>query len=217
MLNRHAFYSLMGAARDEKKRPLGGTVAIIDIDNLKPLNDTFGHAAGDVAIRAVAKAVRSIIRAEDLLFRWGGDEFLVILPHVDYAEATERLEKLDNLLMRITCRGRHRWRSPCLWGLPTSRRASVSSRPSKTRIEDVCPQDAEEDHGEQHRQASHRDVGTSRWCGRHAHAAAWACGLAAIFMATPKRGHASNTTTPGRSLLALDFTCSRGYIRGGDA
>src|SRR5205085_8494576 len=105
VLNRHAFYSLMGAARNEKKRPLGGSVAVIDIDNLKPMNDTYGHGAGDAAIRSVAKAVRSIIRAEDLLFRWGGDEFLVILPHVDPEESRSRLHKLDNLLKRVTVPG----------------------------------------------------------------------------------------------------------------
>jgi len=105
VLNRHAFYSLLGPSREGNKRPPGGTVAVVDIDNLKPMNDTYGHQAGDVAIRAVAKGIRSIIRAEDLLFRWGGDEFLVILPHVDSAEARERLGKLDNLLSRVVLPG----------------------------------------------------------------------------------------------------------------
>ncbi len=49
------------------------------MDNLKAINDGLGHTAGDKAIREVAGAIRSVIRADDLLFRWGGDEFLVVL------------------------------------------------------------------------------------------------------------------------------------------
>jgi diguanylate cyclase (GGDEF)-like protein len=100
VLNRHAFYSLVSAKRDGDDKPLGGSVAVLDIDNLKPLNDTYGHQAGDAAIRTVAKAIRSVIRAEDLLFRWGGDEFLVLLPHVNQEEARWRFEKLGDLLKK---------------------------------------------------------------------------------------------------------------------
>lgn len=105
VLNRHAFYSLVGAKRDEAKKPLGGSVAVIDIDNLKPLNDKYGHQAGDGAIRAVAKAIRSVVRAEDLLFRWGGDEFMVILPHVNLEESRWRFQKLDDVLKKTPLPG----------------------------------------------------------------------------------------------------------------
>jgi diguanylate cyclase (GGDEF)-like protein len=98
VLNRHAFYSIVDGKRGGQQKPLGGTVAVLDLDNLKPLNDKYGHPTGDAAIRAVAKAIRSVIRAEDLLFRWGGDEFLVILPHVNLEEARWRFQKLDDLL-----------------------------------------------------------------------------------------------------------------------
>ena len=43
---------------------------MLDIDNLKPINDTWGHTVGDKAIRAVARAMRSLVRADDMLFRW---------------------------------------------------------------------------------------------------------------------------------------------------
>ncbi len=105
VLNRHAFYSLVGASRDEAKKPLGGSVAVVDIDNLKPLNDQHGHVAGDAVIRAVAKAIRSVIRAEDLLFRWGGDEFMVILPHVNLEESRWRFQKLDDVLQKTPLPG----------------------------------------------------------------------------------------------------------------
>ena len=67
-------------------RELAGTAVIADIDNLKSINDQFGHAAGDAAIRAVATAIRSLIRADDLLFRWGGDEFLLVLEHLRHPQ-----------------------------------------------------------------------------------------------------------------------------------
>lgn len=105
VLNRHAFYSMVGSRRDEAKQPLGGSVAVIDIDRLKPLNDQYGHPAGDSAIRAVAKAIRSVIRAEDLLFRWGGDEFMVILPHVSIEESRWRFQKLDEVLLKTPLTG----------------------------------------------------------------------------------------------------------------
>lgn len=105
VLNRHAFYSMVGSKRDDDSRPLGGSVAVIDIDNLKPLNDKYGHQAGDAAIRSVAKAIRSVVRAEDLLFRWGGDEFMVILPHVTIEESRWRFDKLNMLLAKTTLPG----------------------------------------------------------------------------------------------------------------
>ena len=56
-------------------------------------------------IRAVAKAIRSVIRAEDLLFRWGGDEFMVILPHVNLEESRWRFQKLDDVLQKTPLPG----------------------------------------------------------------------------------------------------------------
>jgi diguanylate cyclase (GGDEF)-like protein len=55
-------------------------VLMIDVDNFKPLNDTLGHAAGDDLLRAIGQLIRSAIRGEDVGFRVGGDEFVVLLP-----------------------------------------------------------------------------------------------------------------------------------------
>ena len=73
-------------------------MAVIDIDNLKPINDTLGHSVGDKAIRAVARAVRSLIRADDMLFRWGGDEFLVLMFKLHEEEASRRMTSLNHIL-----------------------------------------------------------------------------------------------------------------------
>jgi diguanylate cyclase (GGDEF)-like protein len=93
-LNRHAFYSVV-------QGELSGTAVIADIDNLKSVNDQFGHYAGDAAIRAVASAIRSCIRADDLLFRWGGDEFLILLLGVTESGARARLAGVNERLRDV--------------------------------------------------------------------------------------------------------------------
>jgi diguanylate cyclase (GGDEF)-like protein len=86
LLNRRSFVQRLDAevARSRRyERPLA--LVIFDLDELKIVNDTQGHAAGDAALKCVASALRSTIRSGDNGFRIGGDEFAVILP-----EATER-------------------------------------------------------------------------------------------------------------------------------
>jgi diguanylate cyclase (GGDEF)-like protein len=97
-LNRHAFHSLLRSPEAGQDAVTSGSVAVLDIDNLKPINDTMGHSAGDKAIRAVATATRSLVRADDMLFRWGGDEFLVLMFKLPQPEASRRMEKLNKVL-----------------------------------------------------------------------------------------------------------------------
>jgi len=97
-LNRHAFHSLLSRGAAHSDSEVDGCVAVIDIDSLKPINDTLGHSVGDKAIRAVARAVRSLIRADDMLFRWGGDEFLVLMFKLHHEEASRRMHSLNEIL-----------------------------------------------------------------------------------------------------------------------
>jgi diguanylate cyclase (GGDEF)-like protein len=97
-LNRHAFHSLLRRPENGEETRTSGSVAVIDIDNLKTINDTFGHTVGDKAIRAVARAMRSLVRADDMLFRWGGDEFLVLMFNLSQAETWRRMDKLNEIL-----------------------------------------------------------------------------------------------------------------------
>jgi diguanylate cyclase (GGDEF)-like protein len=105
-LNRHAFYSMQRGDEIAMDGALSGVVVMIDVDNLKRINDEIGHVAGDAVIRATANAVRTLIRADDLLFRWGGDEFVAIVPNMPIDAVRQRLEPLDDgIQARISASG----------------------------------------------------------------------------------------------------------------
>jgi diguanylate cyclase (GGDEF)-like protein len=94
-LNRHAFEEFTAAPPGDAP-PLSGMVALLDLDNLKPINDTLGHTAGDQTIQLVAQTIRSVIRPDDLLFRWGGDEFLILwIGALKESDAEMRLDRLN--------------------------------------------------------------------------------------------------------------------------
>lgn len=82
---------------DRYDRPLA--VAFIDIDHFKAVNDTYGHEAGDVVLRGVAATLRTSIRSTDTLGRYGGEEFMVILPETDSVAAAAIAEKLRQLIL----------------------------------------------------------------------------------------------------------------------
>jgi diguanylate cyclase (GGDEF)-like protein len=97
-LNRRAFVEGVGLSEAHAS---GGSVVALDLDNLKLVNDSFGHAAGDKLLRRLAEVVRSIVRPSDTLYRWGGDEFLLVLPGAHTADVQPRVEEVitqSNLL-----------------------------------------------------------------------------------------------------------------------
>jgi two-component system, cell cycle response regulator len=67
------------------KRPF--SLAVADMDGLKPINDNYGHAAGDQALRSFAKCMKQSFRETDILIRYGGDEFVVLFPESDEKDA----------------------------------------------------------------------------------------------------------------------------------
>jgi diguanylate cyclase (GGDEF)-like protein len=98
--NRHAFYGFV-RKQGESDTLSSGCVGFFDIDDLKAINDCFGHPAGDMVIRAVVRSIREIIRAEDLIYRWGGDEFFVIMVGMDAEMAEDRMTRLESLLQHV--------------------------------------------------------------------------------------------------------------------
>jgi diguanylate cyclase (GGDEF)-like protein len=74
------------------------SVLFIDIDSFKHINDAFGYEAGDEVLRAVADRLRATIRTEDVLGRWGGEEFVVILPATDLAGGVTSAERLRDAI-----------------------------------------------------------------------------------------------------------------------
>jgi diguanylate cyclase (GGDEF) domain len=71
---------------------------LFDLDNFKEVNDNYGHAAGDTVLKEVARVVRGLVRSPDLLGRWGGEEFLVVAPQTDLAQARVLAERLRHAL-----------------------------------------------------------------------------------------------------------------------
>jgi len=78
-----------------ESRPLA--LLMIDVDNFKELNDTLGHAAGDQLLRSLGQIIHSTIRDGDAAFRWGGDEFVIVLPGANTAAARAVAERMQSL------------------------------------------------------------------------------------------------------------------------
>src|SRR5664280_906762 len=74
------------------------SLAMLDVDGFKAVNDTLGHDEGDRLRRAFAGCIRKIARASDLLYRYGGDEFLLLLPETTSEQADEILKRLDGTI-----------------------------------------------------------------------------------------------------------------------
>jgi diguanylate cyclase (GGDEF)-like protein len=93
--SRHSGEELLGlqfniAARN--KAPL--SLAFIDLDHFKRINDTFGHDTGDQVLRSAVDHIRTQVRNSDILVRWGGEEFLLIMPDTDVESACFALQRL---------------------------------------------------------------------------------------------------------------------------
>jgi diguanylate cyclase (GGDEF)-like protein len=91
VLNRRAFMRELNRVRASVDR-YGGAAALvyIDLDGFKRINDRYGHAAGDAALKAVAERLSDHVRESDVIGRLGGDEFAVVLTHADFDAATAK-------------------------------------------------------------------------------------------------------------------------------
>ena len=102
LYNRRAFDELTAGCEAGE---LAGCLAVIDLNDLKLLNDRHGHAAGDAALRVVARALRNQFRVTDPIYRTGGDEFIAVLTGGSVADLAERVGRLNPLLSGLRLPG----------------------------------------------------------------------------------------------------------------
>lgn len=76
---------------------------LLDVDHFKRINDEYSHAAGDEALREVARVLRELVDGEGTLARWGGEEFAVLFPHANLAEARARCERIREGVAAMDC------------------------------------------------------------------------------------------------------------------
>lgn len=104
--NRRAFYDLTASLWSNAVRHEHAlSVMLLDIDHFKQINDAHGHAQGDRVLKALADALRQSVRQGDILARWGGEEFVVLLPETNLNDATALGERLRAAVadLRIPC------------------------------------------------------------------------------------------------------------------
>ncbi|GEK11005.1 tetratricopeptide repeat-containing diguanylate cyclase [Pseudoalteromonas peptidolytica] len=101
--NRHHFFSVIDSKIEACRQvwhgaqPKGSAdliFVIVDIDHFKGINDTFGHAAGDIVLQDFSEILKQCTRESDTIVRWGGEEFLLVMPDLDYVAAQEVMERI---------------------------------------------------------------------------------------------------------------------------
>ncbi|MDD2970780.1 MAG: GGDEF domain-containing protein [Lachnospiraceae bacterium] len=101
LLNRAACEKLIEKHLSCSKNAISGTMLLIDIDRFKNFNDQYGHSTGDFVLKFLGKAMRDIFRSDDIVSRWGGDEFVVFMRDVfDERMITSRIERLRVRLLK---------------------------------------------------------------------------------------------------------------------
>jgi diguanylate cyclase (GGDEF)-like protein len=85
-----------------KRYRASGALIVLDVDRLKPINDTFGHAAGDQVLKAIVTTLQAHVRASDVVGRLGGDEFALLLWHLSETDARAKAAALEESIDRLT-------------------------------------------------------------------------------------------------------------------
>ena len=103
LYNRRMFLEIAKKKLNEAKRysePL--SIIMLDIDHFKRINDTYGHDIGDVALKFLASILKNNVRASDIIARWGGEEFIILLPKTELKQAYKVAEKIRRIVEMST-------------------------------------------------------------------------------------------------------------------
>ena len=98
------------------------TVAMIDVDHFKTINDTHGHAAGDAALVHLTRVAKTMLRGNDAFVRYGGEEFVLVLPETALQGGVYTAQRLQKLLAK----------TPVMHGTKIIRLAATAASPSST-------------------------------------------------------------------------------------
>ncbi|WP_420966856.1 GGDEF domain-containing protein [Bradyrhizobium sp. B120] len=103
ILNRRGFErELVRSLSFIKRYQASGALIVLDVDRLKPINDAFGHAAGDEVLKTIVAAISDQVRASDVIGRLGGDEFAVLLWNLSETDARAKAAALEEAIDRLT-------------------------------------------------------------------------------------------------------------------
>jgi diguanylate cyclase (GGDEF)-like protein len=98
LANRERFSQQLAAVQSENSGLAGVAVVYLDLNGFKPVNDTFGHAAGDEILQAVSGRLREVVRPQDTVARLGGDEFAVVVPGMTAPALARFASRLKDVL-----------------------------------------------------------------------------------------------------------------------
>ena len=131
LANHKTFYEILEKELWRSRR-YGGQISLImiDVDNLKKINDTYGHRAGDKVLREISRKIKECIRQIDTAARYGGDEFAVILPNTSLADAVVVAERMVDAVAH----------SPAIWKkdhIPLSISVGLGQYDAETNPEDI--------------------------------------------------------------------------------
>lgn len=96
--NRLFFEESLKSLNESKSMPL--TIILVDVNDLKKVNDTFSHLVGDELIKEIATILKKAMRKDDIIVRWGGDEFVILLPNTDKKIAEKAVRRIERFCQK---------------------------------------------------------------------------------------------------------------------
>lgn len=100
---RHSLIQANGMMRNSNSNKHSMIVAILDVDNFKVVNDTYGHDIGDIVLQNLSSIIKGVLRDSDIIGRYGGEEFILLLPNADEQEIMRIFSRIQIALQRHVC------------------------------------------------------------------------------------------------------------------